>query len=194
MAAVRRLEWTDRRNDALRLMTNLALLWEESEEAALAVTLLGRLLPRPADGDDHDPATNDPATTAQGWALAAMASIWAKGQFERSDELPAALVRAEEIALRSGSTVALLMVLRSRVASSLAVGDSRDAVHGAEEGLAIARARRELWWVNQFLAWSAAAHTMAGERDAAMALAAEGAATWPSVRATLRRSCGRRTS
>ena len=68
--AVRRLERRGRREDALDLLTELGLVWEESGEAALAVQLLAGLLPSSAD-DDIDSMTVQAASCAGSWPVIA---------------------------------------------------------------------------------------------------------------------------
>lgn len=169
VAAVRHLDRMDRRNEALRLMTHLGLMWEESSEAALAAQILAGLLPSCGEDDGIDAVT-----VAQGWALAAMVAVWGQQPFERRDDLHVALEWSTETTRQDGSWTELLMVLRSRVALFLLDGEPSRAIAAAEEGLAIGRSEKATWWVCQFLCWSAAAHTMAGNRDAATALASEG--------------------
>lgn len=169
VAAVRHLERTGRHDDALQLLVDLGLMWEESSAAARAAQLLADLLP--ARSDDLD---DDLPTVAQVRALAAMLAVW--GQASTSpwaDQLDAL---AHDAALLGSESpgVPLLMVRRSQVALHLAAGQTEPATAAAEAGLDAARALGDTWWTTQFLGWSAAAHAKAGDQARAEGEAVEG--------------------
>jgi DNA-binding CsgD family transcriptional regulator/predicted ATPase len=168
VAAVRHLDRRGRRDDALRLMVDIALAWEESSASALAAQLLGELLPD-LDGDGVDPGT-----AAEAWALAAIVAVWGQRPVERRDDLLDGLVRAATVAERDESPHPLLMVLRSQVLWLLLIGRPDAATAAAGRGLELARAWDDSWWQCQFLGWSAAALTMIDDAETAAKLAIEG--------------------
>lgn len=169
VAAVRHLERRDRRGDALRLLIELALVWEESGPSALAAQLLEELLP-----DSAGDAAVDPSTWAQAWALGAMVTVFGRRPLRRSDELREALVRALEVARGDAAPLTRWVVLRSQVTYFLVAGEPAAAATAAEEGLELALELDHTWWVCQFLGSCAAARAMLGDRDGARSLAIEG--------------------
>ncbi len=169
VAAVRHLDRRGRRDDALRLLVDLALVWEESDPSALAAPLLDELLPD-APGDHGVGAT----TAAAAWALAAMVAVLGRRRLLRHDDVGDQLDRAAELARSDGQGHTLMVVLRSQVAWRLLAGAPEGASAAAQEGLDLADELDDPWWRCQFLGWCAAARTMVGDLEGARAAAVEG--------------------
>ena len=169
VTAVRHLDRRGRRADALRLLVDLALVWEESGPSIVAAALLDELLP--ADGADRDEPSE---TVAEAWSLAAMVAVLGGVRLQRHDEVGEQLDRAATAARREGWTTALLTVLRSQVAWRLLAGQPDGAAAAARGGLDVAVETDDPWWRCQFLGWCAASLTMLGDVEGARALAVEG--------------------
>jgi DNA-binding CsgD family transcriptional regulator/predicted ATPase len=168
VGAVRHLTRCGRHQDALAVMADLALLWEAPSAAALAAQLLEELFP------DTVTTGIDSTTAAEVAALAAMVAVLGQQPADRRGGLAERLDRAAVAVRATGSTSAVLMVLRAQVASHLLQGQPDDGVVAADEGLATARELDDDWWTCQFLGWCAAARTMCGDAAAALAHATEG--------------------
>lgn len=167
VSAVRHLDRCGRRQDALALMADLALLWEAPSVAALAAQLVGELLPVAAD---REISTAD----AEVAALATMVAVLGQQLVDRRADLEARLERSAVSVHSTGPPSTLLVVLRAQVASHLLHGRPDEGVVAAEEGLALARELDDGWWTCQFLGWCAAARTMGGDVATASVLATEG--------------------
>lgn len=169
VAAVRHLDRRGRRDDALRLLVDLALVWEESGPSALAAPLLDELLPD-APGD-HGVT---PATAAEAWALAAMVTVLGRRPLQRHDGIGDQLDHAVDLARADGPTHTVMVVLRSQVAWRLLAGRPDAALAAAREGLDVAADLDDAWWRCQFMGWCAAAQTMVGDLAGARSMAVEG--------------------
>ncbi|UDY34979.1 LuxR C-terminal-related transcriptional regulator [Dermatobacter hominis] len=168
-AAALHLGRAGRREDALRMVVDVALLWEESSAAALAARLLGELLPGPTED-----AGVDERVLAEAWALTSNVAVWGQRPVERRADIDEGLDRAVELARAERTPSTLLVTLRSRVPWDLLVGRPEVAAVSAEEGLALARGAKDPWWECQFLGLAAAATVMAGDTRRARELAVEG--------------------